>query len=530
MPDPPERRAGETPGPAESRPGPRPVRPWDWRHAALAVAVAAAVFTGWRLLLFLTDDAYIAFRYASNHRLGLGLVWNPPPFRPVEGYTSWLWVVLLRIVWGLTGIAPPEAANVLSLLLGCGTLLLVYRLVTRMALPERLERHRFTLLSLIFLGTVTNRTFLAWLSSGLETSLFKFCLLLWVDQALDRHEAPGAGRSWTLRVSLAAMLAALARPDGLLAVLATPALLVERILSDRARAARAPEAAWAFPLLVPAIHIVWRRWFYGAWLPNTYYAKYTAPWPESGWRYAASFALEYALPVWLLPALAWAVRPRGMSRRLGIVLLTLLAHVAYYTLVIGGDHFEYRVYSQLIPLLFVSFIWLCARLDLRPAAVVTLSVAFIACSWPIPWTHYLETRDLESRRETFHMIRPVAERLPSWMGFYTRTFDELQAWLITHSVCVRHQEHKVYAEFVGSRLPSREDGEEIPWDGRHVLTAVNVGVVGWVFPHVAVIDLLGLNDYIIARTVVPPQETRHMAHERRPPAGYVECFRPDFAL
>jgi len=45
-----------------------------------------------------------------------------------------------------------------------------------------------------------------------------------------------------------------------------------------------------------------------------------------------------------------------------------------------------------------------------------------------------------------------------------------------------------------------------------------------------VIDLLGLNDYVIARTRVPPQEMRHMAHERRPPPGYIECFRPDFEL
>ena len=130
------------------------------RAIALAAAVGIAVFLGSRLFLFTTDDAYIAFRYVSNHVLGRGFVWNPPPFLPVEGYTSWLWVALLRLVWGLTGVDPPHAANNLSLAFGYGTLFVVYRLVCRIGLPARLERIRFSLLALVFLGTVTNRTFL----------------------------------------------------------------------------------------------------------------------------------------------------------------------------------------------------------------------------------------------------------------------------------------------------------------------------------------------------------------------------------
>ena len=499
------------------------------RSFLLAAAVGITVFLGFRLFLFTTDDAYIAFRYVSNHMLGRGFVWNPPPFLPVEGYTSWLWVALLRLVWGLSGVEPPDVANYLSLAFGYATLFIVCRLVWRISLPERLERIRFSLLALVLLGTVTNRTFLTWLSSGLETSLFNFCLVLWVYQALTPRESRGA--PWVFRVCLAAMLAALARPDGMIAVLGTAALLAEWALSDRhALSERLRGLGWSFPLLGVAVHLSWRRWYYGAWLPNTYYAKYTTAWPESGWRYALSFVLEYALWIWLVLVLVWAVRRHDVGRPALIVIGALLAHVAFYTLVIGGDHFEYRVYSHLIPLFFVSFLWLAARLDLRPPAVVSLFLVFIASSWAIPWAHYLETRNLESRAETFHMIRPVAGRFPEWLRFYPQAFDELQAWLITHSVCVRHQEHKVYSTFVSSRLPSREEGASLGWEDRHVMTALNVGFVGWVFPNVAVIDLLGLNDYVIARTRVPLQETRHMAHERRPPAGYIECFRPDFEL
>ena len=90
----------------------------------LAACALIGLILGWRLFWFLTDDAYIAFRYVSNSILGYGYVWNPPPFRPVEGYTSFLWVVLLDGVWRIAGIAPPDSANVIALVFSALTLLL----------------------------------------------------------------------------------------------------------------------------------------------------------------------------------------------------------------------------------------------------------------------------------------------------------------------------------------------------------------------------------------------------------------------
>ncbi|MFZ2540776.1 MAG: hypothetical protein WAW75_03260, partial [Gallionella sp.] len=78
--------------------------------AAIMLAIAAVVlFIGWKKFWFLTDDAYIAFRYASNSILGFGYTWNPPPFRPVEGYTSFLWVIILEYIWRIFGVLPPNS-------------------------------------------------------------------------------------------------------------------------------------------------------------------------------------------------------------------------------------------------------------------------------------------------------------------------------------------------------------------------------------------------------------------------------------
>jgi arabinofuranosyltransferase len=520
---------------------------------AILLAALAAAVGGWRLFYFLTDDAYIAFRYAHNHMAGYGWVWNPPPFRPVEGYTSFLWVVLLEGVWRLTGVEPPRSANVLSLGFGCATLGLVACMVLRMRLPPSLDRRRPVFLALVLLGTVTNRTWLAWLSSGLETALFNFTLTLWVFCVLGRR--PARQPSWYLGMASSATLAALTRPDGVVAVLATVALLVlDPLDPERRPLPRGRVLALSLPLLGSPIHFAWRRSFYGEWLPNTWYAKVGPPWPEAGLRYLASFVLEYAL--WIALAFACAVAWRGLRRdraaiadglrrNLHVVLVvgTLAAQVAYYTVAIGGDHFEYRIFSALVPLVFVAFLWLLARLALPAGWAVAAFAAFLLAAAPLPWLHYRETRNLHTRQETWVLVQPVAPHLPALLRPYGRLFDSLQAWLIVRHVGMRHQEHKVFHEAQLRRCPPRELGQRFGRDGFAVSVEMAVGVYGWVLPNVAVIDYFGLTDRVIARTPARPDGAgvrerrppplrgrRLMAHERQPPPGYVACFEPDLRV
>jgi len=543
----------------------------------LGAAVAVATYYGWKLFYFTTDDAYIAFRYASNSLAGHGLTWNPPPFRPVEGYTSFLWVTLLREVWRLFGVEPPEAANYLSLLFGYATLYLGYRFIARMKLPAPLASARWAFLVLVMVGTLTNRTFLTWLSSGLETSFFNFLLTWWVYEGT----APAERRTklWATRLSLSATLTALARPDGMLMVLATPLILFAaaagQIRSGSGVGARLRQLLrglrGAWPLLGIPLHLVWRRITYDYWLPNTYYAKHVAPWPESGARYLASFVVEYGVAVWIVLALAllvvasaswwtsikaWTKEPveqrreavwRSIERSPPLITVTvLIAHVGYYTFDIGGDHFEYRVYSHLVLLLFISAVWQLGRLatqlpeawPLRPWMAFGILLLFIACAQPIPWAHWAKTHNLETRQGTFRLIQPVAPSFPKWIRPVVAKWDRWQDWLIAHSVCMRHQEHKVFGVSQRNLLPERGEMDPPPnAQGEPVVAFGLAGVLGWVFPDVAVIDTLGLNDHVVARNTVlrgardpRAQEGRQMAHDRKPPPGYVECFRPNVGL
>jgi arabinofuranosyltransferase len=367
---------------------------WKQSSALFLVAVAtlAALYSGWRSFWFLTDDAYIAFRYVSNSLAGYGYVWNPPPFRPVEGYTSFLWVALLDLVWRLCGVEPPDAANSLSLLFSSLTLLLVALIVLRMRLRGSLHRYRLHFLALILAAILTNRTFLAWTSSGLETAMFNFFLTLWVYVALM---LPACSPRWLSGLASAAALAYLTRPDGLLITGVTVGLVALAFYARWRRGRLAiGHTALLLPLLAIPGHLLWRYATYGEWLPNTYYAKSVTGrlWMESGVRYFLSFVIEYSLWIWLLVLGVLLAGALGRDGRgwLAMVSVTgvavvgmLLAHVGYYTLLIGGDHFEFRVYSHLIPLLFVSFLWMLNALRLDVKAALPLFALFVLLSWPI---------------------------------------------------------------------------------------------------------------------------------------------------
>lgn len=463
-------------------------------HIVLAVGLVVTVWYGWRALLFLTDDAFIAFRYVSNAMAGRGLVWNPEPFLPVEGYTSFLWVALLWGVWAAFGVEPPEAANVLSLLCGYATLFVGWRVLRRMAVPQLSASARIALAAVVLFSVATSRVFLTWLSSGLETSLFVLCMTWWVAQATT----PRASRSrhHIALMALAAAMTALTRPDGMLVVAATFAIVV---VEGGPR--RRFLALW--PLLLVATHLVWRRCFYGAWLPNTYYAKFVAVWPEAGWRYAASYAVENGTWAWLLLASAWigwAVRrrvwwpPRRLWHNAGAVgaVVVVLAHAVYYMLVIGGDHFEYRVLAHLPLLLMLSAAWMAVAMLRRPGPLLAVVALVGAAQMPMSWWAWYH--DDRPKAEAPTLLRPVLSAYAAW-----------QAWLHERFVCLRWKEHKAMADGLQVEHGTREEGARIAWADRPVVASPTAGVISWMLPNVALIDGYGLNDWVVARTPPPPK-------------------------
>jgi arabinofuranosyltransferase len=508
---------------------------WKWWAVALTLSLLVAV--GWNLFRFLTDDAFISFRYVSNHMAGRGYTWNPPPFRPVEGYTNFLWIVVLELVWRVFHVAPPESANFISLLFSYGTLCIGTLLGFRMSLGGAACRDRCVLLTIALLGTVANRTFLAWTSSGLETAMFDFLFMVWIGSMLCMHRKK---RVWIFSITSAAGLVYLTRPDGILPVFATALVIVAAL---GRRTIRGGDLLYAAPVLITPIHLIWRKAYYHAWLPNTYYAKSEGFWPQAGLRYGLSFLLEYSFWMWLFLAVLWTVKAgfRGRGRNDGAkslsdaevsvpllaVLGVILTQVGFYTLVIGGDHFEYRIFSHLILLLFLSGVWLVDGVFKTRRAAVSFMILFCCLSLPIPWVHWVASSVSPAGGEESVPTHPVAGYFPRPLRGYVGLFDGLQGWLIERMICWRHGDHRNYYRIQTGAYPSRAEGEQISWEEHPVLVEGGVGIPGWVLPNIAVIDSLGLNDHVIARNPKERNGLRWMAHNRCAPQGYFDGVRPD---
>lgn len=284
----------------------------------------------------LFDDAMIGMRYAENLARGHGLVWNPG--ERVEGYTNFLWILAMAGVHRLT--ADRDLACHLVQVLGVATMLAVgwgtWRLAWRLTGDRTVAR-----LSAV-LG-VAYYPLLYWSLMGMETGLATLCVVLAAGELLPRPAHPRL--LWAYPLALAAGI--LSRPDLLLVA---AFFLAFRAASGRTGKALAEGCLLALPV---AAHLLWRRSFYGEWLPNTYLLK------VEGLSLALRLenGLAYSLPYWktlFFPAATvcagiLAGLPAGVRALLPPVLVLHL-----YQVWVGGDPWPlWRFTCPVFPLLAV---------------------------------------------------------------------------------------------------------------------------------------------------------------------------------
>jgi arabinofuranosyltransferase len=478
--------------------GSSPASRWRWPALLLLAGVALA---GALALSFQCDDAYITFRYVRNAYEGHGLVWNRAPFLPVEGYTGFLWALLLWGCWQVFGVEPPDAANVLSVAFGMVEFAVLAAAALR--LRRRDGNRAGDGVAVLALATiVANRSFLQWFTGGLETALFNLAFVGWALLGFVRVHDHRTLTLW----STAAAVAALTRPDGLLLAAATVGAAY--VVQARRKLPWRTLAVGLAPLLLVVAHVAWRRAFYGEWLPNTYFAKITSPWPEAGLRYLACFAVEHGAwipallaPVWFVVEIArvefFPVRILHRPAALAVVGVCLF-HAGYYVLRVGGDHFEYRVLSQHAPLLVLATAAMALRLaDGTRLAVVALAALLLASS--AGWAHLWLSRDLPP-----HGFVRLAPQVPAALQPLACWFDRQQGWLLFQNVGVRAPHHGAMLErefwkpFPGRVVPRIATSSDDP----PVMGVRGAGVMGWALPDVSLLDEHGLNDWVVARTPV----------------------------
>ena len=213
------------------------------RHPAapyLFALLMQLVFAG-----YVKDDAYIEYRYATNAAHGHGLVYNVGD-PPVEGFTSFLWTVLLIV---------PALLHVPLLAFGklCGAAALV-GVIAVVAALVRARGGSDGAQQLARWLTATNASLVVWAQSGMEpvqTALAVVACAYFLQQR----------RHWPAMLLAAA--AAATRPECHVVLFLAAAVVVWR---------RAPLPAIVAIVLVGAIHL-WRWKYFGGLVPNTALVK-----------------------------------------------------------------------------------------------------------------------------------------------------------------------------------------------------------------------------------------------------------------
>jgi arabinofuranosyltransferase len=312
-----------------------------------------------------TDDAYISFRYAQNIFRGDGAVFNPG--ERVEGYSNPLLVLLTvpgffvvsasAIYWWVTALNAVFMAASLLVLYG----------ITRTHVgsgPAAGAAFVFALCPVLW----------TWVGAGLETPMVVLLqLTMW---ALTLSPVSGARDT---RLMALAATAVLARPDGFL----VPMIIAAH---EYWRGHRTSAQRLVVAVVVATVVITGWRWFYyGEFVPNTYFAKVAGPMGDrvlASARQLLSVGGSAGLLVLLstlgaLPFLRAAAPARLPVPLSTALMLGMLAYWAY----VGGDVFDERFLVVLFPIgIFEVFRLLSRAPAAVPPVVTTLALVVILAS------------------------------------------------------------------------------------------------------------------------------------------------------
>lgn len=323
-------------------------------YLIVVLLLAFILFLAYRNI-FIQDDAFISFRYAYNLLHARELNWNPGDAEKVEGYSNFLWTILL--FGGLKlGIQPEIFSLVLSLVAMLGTLCCSFLLALQV-LKSRLQ----ALVVLLLLGT--NFTFSAYGSGGLETQLQTFLLSLQCLLIL-RNQARPLKKRYLLFLSFLAGLSLMLRLDSALFMVVLYGYLIIQLLFFSGKVDRNSWyrlALLAGPVcLLCAAWFTWKYYYYGDILPNTYFVKTGgSTWAamKQGLRYTYTFFSSYLLlPLLPLFLILLIVKKAWKSQQLLLCVLLFGSWLAYI-LYVGGDFMEFRFFVPVLPLFFLLLTW-----------------------------------------------------------------------------------------------------------------------------------------------------------------------------
>jgi hypothetical protein len=357
----------------------------DPRLRWLLLGVAAVVLVVHSLAYnFVTDDAYISFVYSRNLAEHGQLAFNLGA--PVEGYTNFLWTVVLGLLM-LVGVPPELSSRVLGTACGLATLYVVF--VT----CERALGRKTAWAGVPPLLLACSSGFACWTSGGLETQLFTLLCAIALDGLVAAEVDGGDAVKPMRRAGIALALAAMTRPEGVLVAAIFGAVRVGANLhAKRIPLMRGDLVGAGTFAAIWAPWFAWRVWYYGHAFPNTYYVKATGEWTRADmadtmfhnglyyvWVWLGQTKLLYAL---LLAALGLVAKPRTPRFVLAVACGVLSVVYLGYSVSVGGDfmglhRFIMPVFVAAAILVALGLEWAVARAPTRQLEIAIAAVVLV---------------------------------------------------------------------------------------------------------------------------------------------------------
>ena len=294
-------------------------------------------------LRFVCDDAFISFRYAKNLVEGHGLVYNIG--ERVEGYTNFLWTILLSGFMGL-GMDVVVVSQVLGILFSLSTVLLLLYFNRQLYPTESL----FNYLAPLFLGSCG--AYAAWATGGLETSFYTFLVFLGSFLFVTGMNQP----RYLILSGMAFALVCMTRLDGLIFAGITFIWLFYLTVVKKRIVFKAL-VLWTLCFLVPFLaYFFWRWSYYGRLLPNTYYVKVGGlSLYHEGLVYVFDFVKRFWIWLFMIPLVFLGKAARSNPKLAFIVpyFTSLIIVFSLYMIYIGGDFMDmFRFLVPVLPMFF----------------------------------------------------------------------------------------------------------------------------------------------------------------------------------
>lgn len=474
----------------------------------LIYAAACALLVGiyvWHCLAvnYTSDDGHIAFQYVRNLVRGEGLVYNPG--ERVEGYNNFLWIILLA---GFSRLLPSIDLLLISKALGILFGALTILLVCRFSWMVRKDSGPFCLLAGAFLAFHSGLA--AWSSGGLETTLFAFLLFAGAYAYVFYMRT---GRNFLL-VPLLFGLAALTRPDAVLLFGVTSVHFIFREWRQTRKLLSRRLVEWG--LIFLAIYVpyyIWRYSYYGYPMPNTFYSKVGSGYFQyiRGARYLIDYMKWYGGLVFVLPLLTLLRKQREPWRD---YVALLVGVYSIYLIYVGGDGLAFfRFVAYIAPLIYVLvqegfadlYQWI-RQSRFAPRERVLAATASLLVFISLGFT---------MRQTVFPLLFPKNQQWyePHCKLYFPGDTGHPYVWFDNYFV----DRLAVAARWLEANAPEGA-----------VVASTPAGSIAYHMNH-RVIDMLGLNDIHIARTVSPRMGKGRAGHEKGD-GKYVLSKSPDIIL